>query len=131
MTGWTYLTQLSMYITIIIASIAISFQKDTLTRKNFVILRMINAGKDERIRTLTGEKRKLEFIVAVRRAQAVRTTSSHVKFLEGGVGGEESHCDARSHRDDRRTTSKSAAGKLRSSGKVMLVKSTSTPLHEA
>lgn len=118
--GSTYAAQLSLYITTFIAAVSISFQKDTLTRKNFVILRLVNAGKDHRIKTLTGEKKKLEFMVAVRRAQAAEAVS-HVKFVDPEQRASSS-VEGRtravlSHRDDASPQGhwqgKSAAGKLR------------------
>ena len=65
-----------------VASIFISYQKDTLMRKNYVVLRIVKKIDAKRIEALRGEKQDLE----MRLERVAR--SEHVKFVETNARGE-------------------------------------------
>ena len=69
------------YLAAWVASVFVSHQKDTLMRRNFVILQIVKVEKDRRIKALRGEKETLEVQLTDLEARS-RRQPQHVKFLD-------------------------------------------------
>ena len=75
---------LLQYLSAWLASVFVSYQKDLLMRRNFVILKVVKKDKDRRILALRGQKQSLEVQLTdlEARSEANAANKQHIKFVD-------------------------------------------------
>ena len=83
--GVTLTVSIIHFIPMALTCFVICYQRDSLTRQNFVVLQLVKRRKDRTISELRGEKRQLEVIIAVDRAQSeAHAAIGHIKLVMAG-----------------------------------------------